>query len=151
MTVLNFQPRLEKSSWDPGFDHNTVRDSGNVNGIRDLTAAQETRFAKTTRLGKRAILGRAMTEFRDAGFSAGSGPPFSNPILKDHTRNHAWRFRDTGLGNSVILGRAWTEVRDAGFSTGSGPPFPDPISKNHARSQAWRSLERRKHSSRDLR
>ena len=85
MTVLNFQPGLEQSSWDPGFDHNTVRDSGNVNGIRDLTAAQETRFAKTTRLGKRAILGREMTEFQDAGFSAGSGSHFPDPVSKDHT------------------------------------------------------------------
>ena len=76
MTVLNFQLGLEQSSRDPGFDHNTVRDSGNVNGIRDLTAAQETRFAKTTRLGKRAIPGRAMTEFRDAGFSGDPGLPF---------------------------------------------------------------------------
>ena len=25
-------------SWTPGFDQNTVRDSGNVNGIGDLTA-----------------------------------------------------------------------------------------------------------------
>ena len=87
MTVVNFQPGLEKSSWDPGFDHNTVRDSGNVNGIRDLTAAQETGFAKKTGLEKRAILGRAMTGDRDAGFSTGSGPPFPDPISKNHARS----------------------------------------------------------------
>ena len=57
----------------------TVRDSGNVNGIRDLTSSYE------TGLGKRAILGRAMTEFRDAG----SGPPFRDPISKYHSRSHA--------------------------------------------------------------
>ena len=84
--------------------------------------------------------------------SPGIRASLSKPYFKrSYSYNHAWRFLDTGLGNSVILGRARTEVRDAGFSTGSGPPFPDPISKNHARSQAWRSLERRKHSSRDLR
>ena len=89
MTVLNFQPGLEQLSWDPGFDHNTVRDSGNVNGIRDLTATQETGFAKTTGLEKRAILGRAMTGDRDAGFSTGSGPPFPDPLSKNHTRSQA--------------------------------------------------------------
>ena len=38
VTVLNFQPGLEESSWDPRFDHNTVRDTGYDcypgNGIR---------------------------------------------------------------------------------------------------------------------
>ena len=89
MTVLNFQAGLEQSSWDPGFDHNTARDSGNVNGIRDLTATQETGFAKETGLKKRAILGRAMTRVRDAGFSTGSGSHFPDPVSKDHTRSHA--------------------------------------------------------------
>ena len=89
MTVLNFQPGLEQSSWDPRFDHNTVRDSGNVNGIRDLTATQETGFAKKTGLEKRAILGSAMTGIRDAGFSTGSGSHVPNPVSKDHTRSHA--------------------------------------------------------------
>ena len=84
MTVLNFQPGLEQSSWDPGFDHNTVRDSGNVNGIRDLTATQETRFAEKTGLEK-----RAMTGVRDAGISTGSGSHFPDPVSKDHTRSHA--------------------------------------------------------------
>ena len=32
--------------WDPRFDQNTVRDSGKVSGIRDLTTAGEARFAK---------------------------------------------------------------------------------------------------------
>ena len=84
MTVLNFQPGLEQSSWDPGFDRNTVRDSGNVNGKRDLTATQETGFAKKTGLEK-----RAMTGVRDAGFSTGSGSHFPDPVSKDHTRSHA--------------------------------------------------------------
>ena len=84
MTVLNFQPGLEKLSWDPGFDHNTVRDSGNVNGIRDLTATQETGFAEKTGLEK-----RAMTGVRDAGISTGSGSHFPDPVSKDHTRSHA--------------------------------------------------------------
>ena len=66
-----------------------MRDSGNVNGIRDLTATQETGFAKKTGLEKRAILGRAMTGVRDAGFSAGLGPSFPDPISKDHSRSHA--------------------------------------------------------------
>ena len=83
--MLNFQLGLEQSSWDPGFDHNTVRDSGNVNGIRDLTATQETGFAKKTGLEKGAILGRAMTGVRDAGFSTGSGSHFPDPVSKDHT------------------------------------------------------------------
>ena len=89
MTVLNFQPGLEQSSWDPGFDHNTVRNSGNVNRIRDLTATQETGFAKKTGLEKRAILGRAMMGVRDAGFSTGSGSHFPDPVSKDHTRSQA--------------------------------------------------------------
>ena len=84
MTVLNFQPGLEKLSWDPGFDHNTVRVSGNVNGIRDLTAAQETGFAEKTGLEK-----RAMTGVRDAGISTGSGSHFPDPVSKDHTRSHS--------------------------------------------------------------
>ena len=36
---------LEGYSRDPGLDRNTVRDSGNVNGIRDLTATKEAGFA----------------------------------------------------------------------------------------------------------
>ena len=80
---------MEESSYDPGFDHNTVRDSGNVNGIQDFTATRETGFHQKTGSGNRAMLGRAMKEFRDAGFSAGSGPPFPDPISKDHTRSHA--------------------------------------------------------------
>ena len=78
--MLNFQPGLEKLSWDPGFDRNTVRDSGNVNGIRDLTATQETGFAEKTGLEK-----RAMTGVRDAGISTGSGSHFPDPVSKDHT------------------------------------------------------------------
>ena len=36
---------LKGFSRDPGFDRNTVRDSGNINGIRDLTATKEAGFA----------------------------------------------------------------------------------------------------------
>ena len=36
---------LEGYSRDSGSDRNTVRDSGNVNGIRDLTAIKEAGFA----------------------------------------------------------------------------------------------------------
>ena len=38
---------LEGFSRDPSFDQNTVRDSGNVNGIRDLTSTREAGFTKT--------------------------------------------------------------------------------------------------------
>lgn len=36
---------LEGHSRDPGSDRNTVRDSGNVKGILDLTATKEAGFA----------------------------------------------------------------------------------------------------------
>ena len=77
---------LEGYSWDSKFDQNTVRDSGNVYGIRDLTFTGEAGFAKIwaryARLGKKTIFGMVMTEGRDAGFlwkrsgNAGSGHPF---------------------------------------------------------------------------
>ena len=35
----------EGFSRDSGFDRKTVRDSGNVNGVRDLTATKEAGFA----------------------------------------------------------------------------------------------------------
>ena len=38
---------LEGFSRDPSFDQNTVRDSGNINGIRDSTATREAGFTKT--------------------------------------------------------------------------------------------------------
>lgn len=36
---------LEGFSRDPGLDRNTVRDAGNVNGIRDLFVTKEAGFA----------------------------------------------------------------------------------------------------------
>ena len=50
-----------------------MRDSGNVNGIRDLTQLRDAGFAKNlgtdAGLGKKRYLVSAMTEFRDGGFS----------------------------------------------------------------------------------
>ena len=76
----------EGYSRDSKFDQNTVRDSGNVYGIRDLTFTWEAGFAKIwaryARLGKKTIFGMVMTEGRDAGFlwkrsgNAWSGHPF---------------------------------------------------------------------------
>ena len=50
-----------------------MRDSGSVNGIRDLTPTREAGFAKIwerdAELGKKTIFGIAVTEVRHAGFS----------------------------------------------------------------------------------
>ena len=50
-----------------------MRDSGSVNGIRDLTPTREAGFAKIwerdAELGKKMIFGIAVTEVRHAGFS----------------------------------------------------------------------------------
>ena len=63
---------LKGYSRDSKFDQNTVRDSGNVYGIRDLTFTWEAGFARIwaryARLGKKTIFGMVMTEVRDAGF-----------------------------------------------------------------------------------
>ena len=50
-----------------GFDQNTVRDSGNVNGIRDLIATRPGRgirqnLSTDAGLGKKTILGMAMAD-----------------------------------------------------------------------------------------
>ena len=62
---------LERYSRDSKFDQNTVQDSGNVYGLRDLTATREAGFAKIwardARLGKKTIFGIVLTEVRDAG------------------------------------------------------------------------------------
>lgn len=66
-------------NWGPGrvFARSEIwakcsRDSGNVKGIRDLTAAREARFAKTwARMQdwqKKDLFGIAMEEVRNAGF-----------------------------------------------------------------------------------
>ena len=52
---------------DPGFDQNTVRHSGNVDGKRDLTASEGA--GSDAGLGKKTMLGISFTEVRDAGFS----------------------------------------------------------------------------------
>ena len=68
-----------------------MRDSGSVNGIRDLTPTREAGFAKIwerdAELGKKTIFGIAVTEVRHAGFSwkrdenAGSAPyQFLDPM-----------------------------------------------------------------------
>ena len=49
-----------------------MRDAGNVNGIRDLSATLEAGFSKIWTLiweGKETILEIAMKEVRDVGFS----------------------------------------------------------------------------------
>ena len=50
-----------------------TRDSGSVNGIRDLTPTREAGFAKIwerdAELGKKTIFGIAVTEVRHAGYS----------------------------------------------------------------------------------
>jgi len=54
-TIQGIIQGLEGYSRDPGFDQNTVRDSGKrkyLDGIRDLTATRETGFAKI--LGREA-------------------------------------------------------------------------------------------------
>ena len=48
---------------DAGFDQNTVRHLGNVDGKRDLTASED------AGLGKKTMFGISFTEVRDAGFS----------------------------------------------------------------------------------
>jgi len=51
---------------DPGFDHNMVPDSGNVNGIWLLRyGGIRQNLATDAGLGKKMIFGIAMTEFRD--------------------------------------------------------------------------------------
>ena len=68
-----------------------MRDSGSVNGIRDLTPTREAGFAKIwerdAELGKKTIFGIAVTEVQHAGFSwkrdenAGSAPyQFLDPM-----------------------------------------------------------------------
>ena len=66
-------------SRDLGYDQKKktnkthMRDSGSVNGIRDLTPTREAGFAKIwerdAELGKKTIFGIAVTEVRHAGFS----------------------------------------------------------------------------------
>ena len=54
----------------PSYVYNTVRDLGNVNGIRDLTQLRDSpKFEHGCGTRKKTIFGIAMTEFRDAGFS----------------------------------------------------------------------------------
>ena len=59
----------------PSYDYNTVRDSENVNGIRDLTQLRDAgcgirqNLGTDAGLGKKRYLVSAMTEFRDGGFS----------------------------------------------------------------------------------
>ena len=66
---------LEEHFPDPGFHQNRTWDSGNVDGIRDLTA----------RFGKKTLFAIAVTEVREAGFSSqriqnvGSDPSFPDP------------------------------------------------------------------------
>ena len=83
-------------SRDLGYDQKKkqtkhTRDSGSVNGIRDLTPTREAGFAKIwerdAELGKKTIFGIAVTEVRHAGFSwkrdenAGSAPyQFLDPM-----------------------------------------------------------------------
>ena len=60
-------------SRDPGFGHNKVRDSGNVKGIRYLTATGKAagisqNLGPDAGLRKRTIFGIMMTEVRDARF-----------------------------------------------------------------------------------
>lgn len=72
---------LEEYFQDPRFHQNRTRDSGNVDGIRDLTV----RFRKKT------LFATAMTEVREAGFSlqkiqnVGSDPSF--PDFRDTCKN----------------------------------------------------------------
>ena len=72
---------LEEYFQDPRFHQNRTHDSGNVDGIRDLTV----RFRKKT------LFATAMTEVREAGFSlqkiqkVGSDPSF--PDLRDTRKN----------------------------------------------------------------
>lgn len=78
---------LEEYFQDPRFHQNRTRDSGNVDGIRDLTV----RFRKKT------LFATAMTEVREAGFSlqkiqnVGSDPSF--PDLRDTCKN-TWMTAD---------------------------------------------------------
>lgn len=66
--------RLEESFRDTGFDQNTVQNSGNkqnfFDGIRELTASLEERFAKVlardTVLANKPVFWIEMTEIRDA-------------------------------------------------------------------------------------
>ena len=72
---------LEEYFQDPRFHQNRTRDSGNVDGIRDLTV----RFRKKT------LFATAMTEVQEAGFSlqkiqnVGSDPSF--PDFRDTCKN----------------------------------------------------------------
>ena len=52
---------------EPGFDQNTVRHSGNVDGKRDLTASEEA--GSEAGLGKKTMFGISFTVVRDAGLS----------------------------------------------------------------------------------
>ena len=52
---------------EPGFDQNTVRHPGNVDGKRDLTASEEA--GSDAGLGKKTMFGISFTEVRNAGFS----------------------------------------------------------------------------------
>ena len=52
---------------EPGFDQNTVRHSGNVDGKRDLTASEEA--GSDAGLGKKTMFGISFTVVRDAGLS----------------------------------------------------------------------------------
>ena len=55
---------LKGFSRDSGLDRNTVRDSGNVNGIRDLTATKEAGFAASIRVWKGFPETRDLTEIQ---------------------------------------------------------------------------------------
>ena len=72
---------LEEYFRDPGFHQNRMRDSGNIDGIRDSSG----RFRKKT------LFGTATTEVRERGFSlqriqnVGSDPSF--PDLRDTYKN----------------------------------------------------------------
>ena len=90
---------LEGYSRDSGSDRNTVRDSGNVNGIRDLTAIKEAGFAAIYQ-----------------GLEGYSRDPGSD-------RNTV---RDSGNVNGI---RDLTAIKEAGFCShlsGSGRVFPGP-------------------------
>ena len=73
---------MEEYFPDPGFHQNRTWDSGNVDGIRDLTA----------RFGKKTLFAIAVTEVREAGFSSQRFrawdriPPFQT--LEIHVRIH---------------------------------------------------------------
>ena len=75
-TEVMYVQSLEGYNQDRGFGQNTGRDSGNINGIWDLTATREAGlfafFGHVCRIGEEkrySGFGIANTETRDAGFS----------------------------------------------------------------------------------